>query len=70
MSTQVLHVRKKYKMPGSSGVHRDLLLTTKEEICYHVHFAEGNKKKRRPSTCSASFQQSLIKGRGIMFFKE
>lgn len=51
MSTQALQVRKKHKitvdkMPGSSGIHRELPLTTKEEIYYHVHFAEGNKEVR------------------------
>lgn len=51
MSTGVLQVSKNYKipvdkMPGSSGIHRALLLTTKEEIYYHVHFAGGNKEKR------------------------
>lgn len=51
MNTQVLQVSKKYEMPvdkmlGSSGIHRELPLTTKEEIYYHVHFAEANKGKR------------------------
>lgn len=52
MSTQVLPVSKKYKMPmdkmlGSSGIHRELPLPTKEEIYYRVHFAEGNKEKKQ-----------------------
>ena len=51
MSTQTLQVRKKHrmavdKMPGSSGIHRELPLTTREEIYYHVHFAEGKKEMR------------------------
>lgn len=46
MSTQALQVSKKYKMPGSFGIHRQLPLTTKKGIYYHVHFAEGNKEKR------------------------
>lgn len=64
--------------PDHLTSHGELPLTTKEETdtCkslerhYHVHSAERNKspeERRRPSKCSVSFQQSLM--RSIVFLK-
>lgn len=47
MSTQAIQVSRKYKMPGSSGIPKELPLTTKDGIYYHVHFAEGNKNDKK-----------------------
>lgn len=64
MSTQALQVSKKYKiavdkMPRSSGIHRELPLTTKEGIYYRVHFAEGNRKDKEAQHVLCIFSAEL-----------